>query len=487
MSLDLKFKFSLFFFTTLISFNMLFSHPQGDDELVSIYIANELLIALKKFDFKEFFIILLQNYHPPGREFTLMAVFVFFEDTFLNARVVTIILYTFIILKIFELSKKLSNNLKISFFISIFLATTGLFQIQTMISIHGITTFISLLIVIKLLDIEVNKFISIKNFSYLITLSFVGFLFSNTFLLFSAPMYLILNYLLYKNKYNLKFILLINFFISLFYIIYFLIFLGIPYYLYYNNEINAPVGQLYKYFFRYDNSELSLKSFHENFKITNFYSLPFVFYFLSLIGTYSIFKNYKLIFLTLVIYFILFNFIITIHTGQHYLSFVILTYPFGILFLYKKLIFINKNIKYMLGVLFFSITLCWTFFFHIKSYNEIDYPDISKLNFFLDYKWLHNRKFPIDEIDLELSKIGQKKTLNLAGVEWSIYFKDRNFFYYKNHFFEKYNCKQILSLYENKLKAIIFKDQKITNCLNNLKEISIKNFSKSKIWLITKK
>lgn len=487
MSLDSKLKYCLFFFTILISLNMFFSHPQGDDELVSIYIANLLLDALKNFEFKNFIVVLLQNYHPPGREFVLMLAFIFFEESLLTARLFTVILYAFIILKVFELSKKISNDLKISFFISLLLATTGIFQIQAMVSIHGITSFLSLLIIIKLLDFQKKTSTSIGDIVYLISISFVGFLFSNTFLLFTAPMYLTLNYLFYINKYDLKLIFFINLIILLFYIIYFLIFLGIPYYYYFSNQTSVPIGQLYKYFYRYDNSGLSLKSFYENFKITNFYLFPFIFYFLSLIGTYNIYKNYKLIFFNLIFYLIIFNFMVQIHTGQHFLTYIVVTIPFGIIFLYKNFDFLNKKVKYFFGISFLLITFCWTYFFHIKTYKELDYPNLAKFNFFLEHKWLHNKKYPIEEIDLELSKIQPNKTLNMAGVEWNIYFKNRNYFYYKKHFFEKYDCNQILNLYEHEIQAILFKSKKIRDCFNHINNMALKNFSKSNFWLIYKK
>lgn len=488
MSENIKFKFPLAVLTILVSVSMLFSHPQGDDELVSIHIADQLLSSLKTFNLKQFIIILLQNYHPPGREIILMITFLFLDSSLFSARLITVILYILIILKVFELSKKISKNSLLSFFASMMLALTGIFQIQAMVSIHGITTLLLLLLVTRFVDFQNNNLINKKDIFYIITLSIVGFLFSNTFLLFSAPMYLIVNYLMIKSNYDLKFILTLNVIIFLFYLTYFLFFLGIPYYLFINEKINAPVGQLYKYFFRYDNSELSLKSLIENFGITNFYTFPFLFYFLSIIGTINIFKNYKIIFFILIIYFILFNFIILIHTGQHFLTYIIITYPFGF-FAINKIIKIdrNKNSSYIGICLLLLIIINWTYFFHIKSYKEQDYPNISQFHFFLDHKWLHNKKYPVDEIELELLKIGKNKTLNLAGVEWNIYFREKNFFYYKDHFFKKYDCKQVKSLFEEKLQAILFKDKRYINCFNDYSDIFLKNFKKSNIRLILKK
>ena len=101
-------KIILFFLSFCISFIMFFSHPQGDDEMVSIFIAQESyqhVINLKFFDFSS---VLLQNYHPPGRELVLMLSHFVFEDNLVNARIISVTLYAFIIIKLFELSYKIT-------------------------------------------------------------------------------------------------------------------------------------------------------------------------------------------------------------------------------------------------------------------------------------------------------------------------------------------------------------------------------------------
>ena len=73
-------KIILTFLAFGISYIMFFSHPQGDDEMISIFIAQELYKHITALNFFDFFSVILQNYHPPGRELVLMFSHLIFED-----------------------------------------------------------------------------------------------------------------------------------------------------------------------------------------------------------------------------------------------------------------------------------------------------------------------------------------------------------------------------------------------------------------------
>ena len=85
----------LFFITLSFSIWMLFSHPQGDDELVSIFIANKLAEALLNLEIYEFIKIIGQNYHAPGRELVLLPFLTFLPTEIISGRILSILIYCF--------------------------------------------------------------------------------------------------------------------------------------------------------------------------------------------------------------------------------------------------------------------------------------------------------------------------------------------------------------------------------------------------------
>ena len=482
-------KIILFFLSFCISFIMFFSHPQGDDEMVSIFIAQELyqhVINLKFFDFSS---VLLQNYHPPGRELVLMLSHFVFEDNLVNARIISVTLYAFIIIKLFELSYKISNDKFISFFISTLIVFTGMFQIQAMVSIHGVTTLMGILMIIKFLDIQERKNNLLKSDIYMIIIfNFIAFLFSNSFLLISLPSFIILNYLLIINDYKLKKIIYLNTIILIFYLLYYLVFLFVPYYLHENGFTNEPIGQYYKYLYRIENTNLKFTSLIENFKIVNFYTFPILFYILSLLGTLFLFLKFRFIFILLFLYFITFQFFIKISTGQHYLSYIIWTFPFGIYYIIERIIkikIIKKNFI-ILSPAVLLIIFSWTFNYHIKFYNEKNFPKFTAIENLIDFKWTHNKRFPLVDIENELMQIKKNNTLNLAGSEWNIYFKKKDYFYNKDVISKDYNCKELNDFYRD-IEAILFKENINYSCIKNFENSKIINFKNSSFILVKKK
>ena len=120
------------------------------------------------------------------------------------------------------------------------------------------------------------------NIYIIVLISFLAFLFSNTFILISAPLYLIIFIMMLKVKIEQRSLFFFVITLSLFYLFYYSVFLGYPYLLLQLNEVNEPFGQLYKYYLRADKTLLSIKPFVENFKLSNFYSFPLIYYLISL-------------------------------------------------------------------------------------------------------------------------------------------------------------------------------------------------------------
>ena len=191
-------KLYLFLITLIFSSSMLISHPQGDDELVSLFIANKMGDALLNFEIYEFIKVIGQNYHPPGREFLLLPFLTFLELDLISGRVLTITIYCFIIIQLFDLLNILNPKSHSFNFLSIVLISiTGLFQIQAMVSIHGFVTLFGIIIIKKILNLD-YKFHFLKEILIILILSFIAFLFSNTFLLLSIPLYLMILIMMLK-------------------------------------------------------------------------------------------------------------------------------------------------------------------------------------------------------------------------------------------------------------------------------------------------
>ena len=480
-------KLYLFLITLIFSSSMLISHPQGDDELVSLFIANKMGDALLNFEIYEFIKVIGQNYHPPGREFLLLPFLTFLELDLISGRVLTITIYCFIIIQLFDLLNILNPKSHSFNFLSIVLISiTGLFQIQAMVSIHGFVTLFGIIIIKKILNLD-YKFHFLKEILIILILSFIAFLFSNTFLLLSIPLYLMILIMMLKYNIQIKKVVYSFLFIIFFYVLYYSIFLGYPYYLLYSGQVEEPFGQLYKYYFRADNSYLNIKSFIDNFKVTNFYSFPLLFYSISLIGFFYSASKFKKIFFLLSLYFLVINFVVNIHTGQHYLSFVIWTFPFGIAYISN----LNLSVKRFLRIIIIfllPLQAIYTFYFHINSYDEKIYPHKIKNLTFSKSVWIHNLKYPLTEIEKDLENFRRGQILNLAGVQWTIHFDKNNFF--KNNKVEpakEHKCEDLSQLiYQKKIDAVLYLERNDLQCLKEKKDFINKVYKNSSFNLVYK-
>lgn len=480
-------KIYLFFITLIFSSSMLFSHPQGDDELVSLFIAKKMGNALLNFEIYDFIKVVGQNYHPPGREFLLLPFLTFLELDLISGRFLTITIYCFLIIQLFSLLNLLNpNQHRFNFLSIILISITGLSQIQAMVSIHGFVTLFGIIVIKKIINLD-NKFYFSKEIIIILLLSFFAFLFSNTFLLLSIPLYLMILFMMLKNKTPIRKIVYLFFFILFFYFLYYSIFLGYPYYLLYSGQVEEPFGQLYKYYFRADNSYLNLNSFIDNFKVTNFYTFPLIFYLISLIGFFYSALKFKRIFFLLSVYFLVINFIVNIHTGQHYLSFIIWTLPFGLAYISSLNCTTKRFFKIMIFCLL-PLQALYTFYFHINSYDEKKYPHNIKHLILGRSIWIHNLKYPLQEIEKDLRNFRKGQILNLAGVQWTIYFDKNN--YFKNDKVEpakKYRCEDLSQLINKKeIDAVLYLERNDLKCIEENKDFNKKVYKNSSFNLVFK-
>ena len=181
-----------------------------------------------------------------------------------------------------------------------------------------------------------------------------------------------------------------------------MIFLGYPYYLLYSDKLRS---HLVNYINTISESIIVILIsilLWIILKSLIFYTFPIIFYLISLIGFFYTFLKFKKIFFLLIFYFLIFNFVINIHTGQHYLSFVIWTIPFGVVCVSN----LNHNLKKffkIIIIILLPLQALYTFYFHINSYAEKEYPHEIKI-FFAKSVWSHNIKYQLEAIKEDLEK-----------------------------------------------------------------------------------
>ena len=78
--------------------------------MVSIFIANKLAEALLNLEIYEFIKIIGQNYHAPGRELVLLPFLTFLPTEIISGRILSILIYCFLIIQLFALLNLVNPN-----------------------------------------------------------------------------------------------------------------------------------------------------------------------------------------------------------------------------------------------------------------------------------------------------------------------------------------------------------------------------------------
>ena len=481
------FFFTLFFAVLIPLKFVLFPNLEGEDEVLTFLINVKILNFIQEFDFKQIIIELIKDWHPPGRNLLSITTLSFLPDTISTTRLIYYILWIFSTLLVVKISKKICSD-KLAYVSASLICLSGIFHIQIMSFAHVAVTFFGLIIILILLSNE-NEKISLKKYTFLMSVSFLGFLFFNTFILITIGLNILVIYEFFKDK-KLKSKEFINFIalaflFFLFYLLYYFIFLGLPYLVtfnqnfvnnlnYYFNELNfgnwdgKPFGQLHQYMTRNDNATLNTQAFLSNIRYLNWHFFPFIGFFIFIISYIMIFINFKKIFILLLPYFLIFNFYIQGNTVQHFASLFIWCLPFFPLWM-KKLNF-SRIVNYVLYFVSSFVLFFYTFTFHIKDYNSKNYPILFSELFYGDIKWAPNIKRPLEEISREVKSISSKD----QNILYSI---DGAFLYYLRDYKTSYkNINEIRSMNE-KSRCELFNDIKlfITLDINNpCKELFIK-------------
>ena len=488
---------TIIFICSVTCFNAL-TNPQlhGEDEATTFIIALNLLNDLKNFEIFNFFKTIIAANHPPGRYLLPIPFIEIFGESIVSMRIPYFFLWIGSCVLTTKIAFKIGGSLN-AILSGLFLSISGLFNLEIQSISHGASVFFGLLLINELLKNKIiEDYIFNKKFDLfkINILLLAGFIFFSTWsvIIFGFYFFLILNYYRKKNlfRYATKlFLLTLPFF--LFYLFYYLIFIGFPFWIinlngleifnqFFNRNINInlePFGQLHQYIVRANNSSLNISGFIENIKILNWAYMPLIGPILFILGIINIYKKNKKIFFTIFLYLFLFNFYFSGNTGQHIQTLFIMIFAFSI----NELINFFKKETLFKYVLFTKIVILmlFTYNFNLKIYNEENYPYKFEKLFFSKYKWPQNLVRPLNEIVLNLREISKKDKpiLNLIDGSISMYHgRDLNWIY-KNDL-EKFNLlkKKCLIFDFEKYNAIVISKKSISVCEDkNLEFIEFEN------------
>ena len=427
---------------------VLFPNLFGEDEVLTYLINVEIINSLKDLDVKSIFIHLLKDWHPPGRNVLPVIPLMIFSEEIYVARFVYLIFWVLSALLAVQISKKISN--KFSGFVCVSLIFgSGLYHIQILSFGIVLVTFFGLVIIWLLLNKGHENLINDKLYINLMIVCFIAFLFFNTFLLILIGInFLVIYQILFLKKNNnfalKKYITLASFFAFL-YIIYYCIFIVMPFLItnspsfinlltYLFGELNfgnwdgKPFGQYYQYIHRSETSEFNYLPLINNLKYLNWHFFPFLGPLILILGIFMMLKEYKNIFFIFLPFLVIMNFYIQGRSMAHFVSYVIWSIPFFSLIFQNKLF--ERFISRILVIIFISIVFSFSYLFHIKTYDENTYRyDLVKKLFGL-YIWPSNIKRPLVEISnlvKEISNLNDRMIYSIDGSLVKYYLKDYNF------------------------------------------------------------
>jgi hypothetical protein len=304
------------------------------------------------------------------------------------------------------------------------LALSGLFQIQVMGLGHGVATFWGLAVIgwmVRHPPQGLSTRESRLHYIIAASLAVMGFLWFTSLFVLSVGLhayYLVRTLRIDANErlLALRWWCVLTVPYGIFYLAYYAIFLGLPYYLVAKGIAAGPFGQLHQYHVRADTAHFNIDAMIENIKVTNYYTFPVVFLIVTLIGLAVVMRRFPYVGFVVVPYAFIVSFYMSGDTGQHFLSFVIWMLPFGVAGL------VDYAKSRTLRLIFASVLISWTVVLHVWPYPDARYPYwVSKLTFG-DPKWLSNSLFPLEEIKNALHEwAGDGVVASLASGTWGVW------------------------------------------------------------------
>ena len=394
----------------LVSSSILKSLFIGEDEALYIRVCRDLLASILRLDIRTFAATLLAHDHPPFPILMVTPFIYLMGYTEAALRMPNVLLWTLNCIVAARIGWKL-GGWKVGLVSGLLLAVSGIYDVEALgFGQAGEVLFVFLLIEILLDDFKWNLDSPEARRKYLWGGTFlaIGYLFYTSTLPIILVYHLLFGYKMLKANFSLQtFRKYINFtlpFIA-FYLVYNLIFLGIPAYRVYIQGVVQPYGQLRQNLGR-AKTGLNINSLLENLQVINWYVFPFTSWLVLAAGLYRQGRKYFDIFLILLGFGAIWSFYLNGNTGQHFLAYYCWAVPFGIDYLFQS--FSQKNLY--VQALTWGAVLCvlftWTYTTHTQTYTHDTYPNaLITMTWGKELGWINNLDRPMHEISGNLSDV----------------------------------------------------------------------------------
>lgn len=412
-----------------IGSNILDAYFMGEDEALFIRLIRSVVEYSMRGDWRNVGFSLLYHDHPPA-PILLTAPFIYwlgYNEAAL--RLPNVLLWAINCMVAAKIGWRL-GGLRVGLLTGIFLAVSGIFDLQGLgFGAAGETLSVLLLVNVLLDDFEWHLETPQARKKYLwggIYLALGYLFFTSTLPVIAAYHGLFLFFTLKSNPRWSTFwqYIQISFPLIAFYLIYTAIFMGIPAYEAYRYDIR-PYGQLGQNLGRAGVSKLGITSLWVNLRVMNWYVFPFLPWLILAVGMFSQLKKYPLMFLSLVGYGAIWSFYLRGNTGQHFLAYFCWLTPFGIAAVEKYLWKKSSRLSWAVWTILLGSLLIWTYQTHLKTYSYETYPrGLAAKTWSEPLGWVNNIYRPLRKIAMTLDQTlkPNEKYISLIDGALSLYY-----------------------------------------------------------------
>ena len=469
---------------------ILFGQFRGEDEALTLRVIDGLISATLNIEPLKFAQILYRDWHPPGRSLLAMPFVALFGHNLMALRLPNLILWGATVLVAGRISFILAGIWP-GWFTVLSLSLSGLYQLQAMgfgLAVVSITVSLVIQSWILKSPMPIISADSLKQFKLNGIYIFFGFLFFTTSILIAVPYYAYYLYLNLNGNCNYKNIKLIakNYFFQIIpFIIYYLLFILIPIFLFKVGIIPEIHGQAFQNYQRISGFGIHVESLFENLYTLNWYFIPIIGDLFILLGCVILWLNNRPIFILIAPFYIFLSLIMSGHTGAHAMSFFIWLTPFVISNIFIK----YKNKKgVLICLILMAIITFWGYIFHVKPYNENDYPFKFSNNSFFNSYWKNNLFYPLSEIKLILNDltISGKSIYNSLDGSYILEVAPDSKWVSGKMVYKEYCVDKIISVDGVLIDAVLYNTNNSKFCTDFFEEIIGFNGTNIKIGLIDK-
>jgi hypothetical protein len=399
--------------------SILFGQFHGEDEIAVLTIGSRAL---------EQPAILGAGVHAPGRYLTATLSTGLLGPSLLNLRLPHLLFWTATVAAAASIAQRLTSPAG-GLVAGLLLALSGLWHTEAFAGAHAMATFwILLLIWYKLRHPTWSLQTKQDRRRYFIggLLAFLSFLWFTDGIVINAMYHLL--YLSYNRRNLKRYALSAALFLILF-VLYYALFVGVPYVMWKSGVVDHPIGQLHQYLLRANAAHLNLSAIKENFLVLNWYQFPLLGWILFILGTAWQMRHRRDLFLLLAPHWLIFNFYIVGGTPQHFFSDYIWVLPFGITQLFSftnPQPFVTGRTIIMLGLLI-SVVAGFSYNAHAKLYTETTYPEALVTHVWGATLGRRNVYRPLSNVVIDLVRVLDPADRFTVTTERSIpnyYFRD---------------------------------------------------------------